>query len=92
MMARNLKVFIKIYSEIKRKGRKEIENLGEDAVFLDHRMTELEKLNVENRILVLGACKPNLFFNTHPKVYEKCKIHIKNAKSIRKKTYLNIVY
>ena len=40
-MARNLKVFIKIYSEIKRKGRKEIENLGEDAVFLDHRMTEL---------------------------------------------------
>ena len=73
MMARNLKVFIKIYSEIKRKGRKEIENLGEDAVFLDHRMTELEKLNVENRILVLGACKPNLFFNTHPKVYEKYK-------------------
>ena len=35
------------------------------------KMAELEKQNLESRILILGAHKPNSFFNTHQRVYEK---------------------
>jgi hypothetical protein len=37
-------------------------------------MAELEKQSLENRILVLGINKPNQFFNTHPRVYEKVNV------------------
>lgn len=74
MMARNLKVFIKIYAEVKRKGKKELENLTE-ALFLDFKMAELDRVNLENRILLLGAHRPNFYFNTHNKVYEKVQIN-----------------
>ena len=47
MMARNLKVFIKIYAEVKRKIRLEMDNFitQEDvaAQMVDHKMAELEK-------------------------------------------------
>jgi orotate phosphoribosyltransferase-like protein len=42
MMARNLKVFLKIYAEIKRKSKNELENLSE-ALHMDQKMAELEK-------------------------------------------------
>jgi hypothetical protein len=42
MMARNLKVFLKIYAEIKRKSKNELEHLSE-ALFMDQKMAELEK-------------------------------------------------
>ena len=38
---------------------------------MDQKMAELEKQNLENRIFVIGAQKPNQFFNTHARVYEK---------------------
>lgn len=74
-MARNLKVFIKIYAEVKRKSKRELENFTE-ALVMDQKMAELEKQNLENRILVLGAKKPNQFFNTHARVYEKVTAQI----------------
>ena len=58
MMARNLKVFIKIYAEVKRKSKRELENFTE-ALVLDQKMAEIEKQNLENRIFLLGAKKPN---------------------------------
>jgi len=39
-------------------------------------MAELEKQNLENRLLVLGVNKPNQFFNTHQRVYEKVHINM----------------
>ena len=72
-MARNLKVFIKIYAEIKRKSRMELENFTQ-AILMDKKIEDIEKQNLENRILVLGGFKPNQFFNTHPKVYDKVQI------------------
>ena len=77
MMARNLKVFIKIYAEVKRKSRRELENFTE-ALLMDQKMAELEKQNLENRVLLLGAKKPNNFFNTHPRAYEKMPINLIN--------------
>ena len=77
MMARNLKVFIKIYAEVKRKSKRELENFTE-ALVLDQKMAELEKQNLENRIFLLGAKKPNQFFNTHPRAYEKVPINVTN--------------
>lgn len=68
MMARNLKVFIKIIAEVKRKSRREIENFikeDEAAQLVDQKMAELEKQNLENRIFIMGAHKPPYFFNTH---------------------------
>lgn len=62
MMARNLKVFIKIYAEVKRKCRLELDNfISEDeaAQMVETKMAELEKQNLENRIFILGANKPN---------------------------------
>ena len=73
MMARNLKVFIKIYAEVKRKSKRELENFTE-ALLMDQKMAELEKQSLESRILVLGINKPNQFFNTHPRVYEKVNV------------------
>lgn len=73
MMARNLKVFIKIYAEVKRKSKRELENFTE-ALIMDQKLAELEKQNLESRILILGANKPNLYFNTHARVYEKTQI------------------
>jgi len=73
MMARNFKVFIKIHSEIKRKSRKELENFTE-ALLMEQRLADLEKQNLENRIMILGGNKPVHFFNTHPRVYEKVSI------------------
>jgi len=75
MMARNLKVFIKIYAEVKRKSKRELENFTE-ALLMDQKMAELEKQNLENRIFVLGVNKPNQFFNTHTRVYEKVTVNI----------------
>lgn len=46
MMARNLKVFIKIYAEVKRKCRLELDNFisEDDAVqMVDEKMAQLEK-------------------------------------------------
>lgn len=46
MMARNLKVFIKIMAEMKRKSRRELENFikeDEAAQMVDQKMAELEK-------------------------------------------------
>lgn len=73
MMARNLKVFIKIYAEVKRKSKIELENFKE-ALLMDKKIEDIEKQNLENRILVLGAYRPTAFFNTHPRVYEKVVI------------------
>ena len=64
MMARNLKVFIKIYAEVKRKTKVELESF-KHAIAVDQKLAALEKQNLENRILVLGVQKPNQFFNTH---------------------------
>ena len=47
-----------------------------EALVMDQKMAELEKQNLENRILVLGAKKPNQFFNTHARVYEKVTAQI----------------
>ena len=58
MMARNLKVFLKIYAEVKRKSKIELEGTTE-ALMMDQKMAELEKQNLENRLLVLGVNKPN---------------------------------
>lgn len=41
---------------------------------MDKKIEDIEKQNLENRILILGAYKPNQFFNTHPRVYEKVQI------------------
>lgn len=41
-------------------------------------MAELEKQNLENRIFLLGAKKPNQFFNTHPRAYEKVPLNVTN--------------
>lgn len=57
MMARNLKVFIKIYAEVKRKSLKELDNLSE-KIIMDKKIEDLEKQNLESRIFVLGAYKP----------------------------------
>ena len=78
MMARNFKVFIKIHSEIKRKSRRELENFTE-ALLMDQKMAELEKQNLENRIMILGGNKPNQFFNTHVRVYEKVPIQFSST-------------
>lgn len=46
MMARNLKVFIKIIAEVKRKSRRELDNFrkeDEAAQLVDQKMAELEK-------------------------------------------------
>jgi hypothetical protein len=42
MMARNLKVFIKIQAEVRRKSKKELETFTE-ALLVDQKMAELEK-------------------------------------------------
>lgn len=42
MMARNLKVFIKIYAEVKRKSKQELENLMETLV-MDKKIGDMEK-------------------------------------------------
>lgn len=42
MMARNLRVFLKIYAEIKRKSKKELENFTQ-ALFMEKKMEEIEK-------------------------------------------------
>ena len=68
MMTRNLKVFIKIIAEVKRKSKAEIENyVKEDdaSQLVDQKMAELEKQNLESRIFIMGAHKPTLYFNTH---------------------------
>lgn len=70
MMTRNLKVFIKIYAEVKRKSKRELENFTE-ALLMDQKMAEIEKQNLESRIFVLGLQKPSEFFNTHPRVLER---------------------
>ena len=57
-MARNLKVFIKIYAEVKSKSQRELDNFTE-ALLMDQKMAELEKQNLENRIFVIGGYKPN---------------------------------
>ena len=78
MMARNLKIFLKIGAEVKRKTKRELENFvkeeEEAAVLMDQKMAELEKQNLESRIFILGANKPSTFFNTHQRVYEKTNI------------------
>lgn len=74
MMARNLKVFLKIYAEVKRKTRLELESFTQ-AILMDKKIEDIEKQNLENRILVLGAYRPNQFFNTHPRVYDKVQIN-----------------
>lgn len=81
MMARNLKVFIKIYAEVKRKSKRELENFTE-ALVMDQKMAELEKQNLENRIFLLGAKKPNQFFNTHPRAYEKVPLNVTNQMNL----------
>lgn len=47
MMARNLKIFLKIGAEVKRKTKRELENFvkeeEEAAVLMDQKMAELEK-------------------------------------------------
>ena len=48
-------------------------------------MAELEKQSLESRILVLGINKPNQFFNTHPRVYEKVNVQV-NQKKEEKET------
>jgi len=58
MMARNLKVFIKIYAEVKRKSRIELENFTQ-AILMDKKIEDIEKQNLESRIFILGAYKPN---------------------------------
>ena len=73
MMARNLKVFLRIYAEVKRKSRKELENFTQ-ALIMDKKIEDIEKQNLESRIFVLGGYKPDRYFNTHPRVYEKCSI------------------
>ena len=68
MMARNLKVFIKIIAEVKRRSKREIENFikeDETAAAMEQKMAELEKQNLESRIFIMGAHKPLHFFNTH---------------------------
>lgn len=42
MMARNLRVFLKVYAEIKRKSKKELENFTQ-ALIMDKKMEEIEK-------------------------------------------------
>lgn len=42
MMARNLKVFLKIYAEIKNKSKKELENFTQ-ALIMDKQLENLEK-------------------------------------------------
>ena len=69
-MARNLRVFLKIYAEIKRKSKKELENFTQ-ALIMDKKMEEIEKQNLESRIFILGGVNPTRFFNTHQRVYEK---------------------
>ena len=64
MMARNLRVFLKIYAEIKRKSKKELENFTQ-ALIMDKKMEEIEKQNLESRIFILGGTNPTRFFNTH---------------------------
>jgi len=58
MMARNLKVFIKIQAEVKRKSKQELETFTE-ALLVDQKLAEMEKQNIESRVLVLGMNKPN---------------------------------
>ena len=41
---------------------------------MDKKIEDIEKQNLESRIFVLGAHKPDRFFNTHPRVYEKYAI------------------
>ena len=43
---------------------------------MDKKIEDIEKQNLENRILILGAHKPNTFFNTHARVYEKVQINM----------------
>ena len=74
MMARNLKVFLKIYAEVKRKIRSELDSCTQ-ALLMDKKIEDIEKQNLENRILVLGAYKPNMYFNTHQRVYDKVQIN-----------------
>jgi Ethanolamine utilization protein EutJ (predicted chaperonin) len=64
MMARNLRVFLKVYAEIKRKSKKELENFTQ-ALIMDKKMEEIEKQNLENRMFILGGTNPTRFFNTH---------------------------
>lgn len=42
MMARNLKVFIKIYAEVRRKSRLELENFTQ-ALLMDKKIEDIEK-------------------------------------------------
>ena len=42
MMARNFKVFIKIYAEVKRKSKQELDNLMETLV-MDKKIEDMEK-------------------------------------------------
>ena len=54
-----------------------LENFTE-ALVMDQKMAELEKQNLENRIFLLGGKKPNQFFNTHPRAYEKVPVNVSN--------------
>ena len=73
MMTRNLKMFIKIYAEVRRKSRIELENFTQ-AILMDKKIEDIEKQNLESRVLILGCYKPNQFFNTHARVYDKVQI------------------
>ena len=73
MMAINLKIFIKIYAEVKRKSKHELDNYTE-AQIMDQKLAQLEKQNLESIILILRANKPNLYFSTYARVYKKTQI------------------
>jgi hypothetical protein len=52
MMARNLKVFIKIYAEVKRKSKRELENFTE-ALLMDQKMAAAKKCRTRSRNKIL---------------------------------------
>ena len=84
MMARNLRVFLKVYAEIKRKSKKELENFTQ-ALIMDKKMEEIEKQNLENRMFILGGTNPTRFFNTHQRVYEKINMNNYNTACLNDK-------
>lgn len=67
-------MFLKIYAEVRRKSKIELENFTQ-ALLMDKKIEDIEKQNLESRILILGAYKPNAYFNTHPRVYDKVQIN-----------------
>jgi hypothetical protein len=42
---------------------------------MDKKIEDIEKQNLENRILILGAYRPTQYFNTHQRVYDKVQIN-----------------